>query len=96
MASDGDWSMTVGKVTVRLAHLGGGGGIGLQLPSRTWRRAARIVDALGADGALFELDARAERALDRGLVKGACSWRDIMAAIHAMSREERFEEDTDH
>lgn len=91
MASD-DWTMTVGNVTVSVSHIGGGGGAGgLYLPARTWRRAAVIAGSLGADEALAELHDRAERALERGLVGSACQWRDVMAAIHAIARDERFE-----
>ncbi len=54
------------------------------MPPRTWRRASRIIDRYGADTALEVLDARAEKAVERGDIPSAVRWRDVMAAIHAV------------
>ncbi|MGY3577823.1 hypothetical protein [Bradyrhizobium sp. USDA 4504] len=50
-----------------------------------WRRAARLIERFGADEALAELDRRAERCVDRRDVRSAVRWRNVMAAIHAIS-----------
>ncbi|WP_076866167.1 hypothetical protein [Bradyrhizobium mercantei] len=56
-----------------------------QLTSTTWRRAARLIERFGADEALAELDRRAESCVDRRDVPSAIRWRNVMAAIHAIS-----------
>lgn len=96
MARD-DWSRSIGDVTVRVARLGPVKGTSIpSLPPSVWRRASGIVGRLGVEEGLAALDARADRALERGHVELACRWRDLMAAIHAMSEGERFDGDTNH
>ncbi|WP_139481096.1 hypothetical protein [Bradyrhizobium ivorense] len=63
-------------------------GVYHQLPPRTWRRAARLIERFGADEALAELDRRAESCVDRRDVPSAIRWRNVMAAIHAISSDE--------
>jgi len=66
------------------------------LPPQTWRRACRLIGRYGPDGALERLDARAERAAQRGNFSTAARWRDIMAAIHAISNDEPLPCDSYH
>lgn len=87
----------VGNATARIELLPGNGTAAEWGPSpRAWRRAARFVDALGADAALHVMDARAERALLAGRVATAVAWRELMVAVHRMSREERLDGERDH
>ncbi|WP_449409272.1 hypothetical protein [Methylobacterium komagatae] len=87
----------VGNVTVRIELLPGNGAAAEWQPSlRAWKRAARFVEALGADAALHVMDARAERALVAGRVTSAVAWRELMVAVHRMSREERLNGERDH
>ncbi len=66
------------------------------MPPRTWRRASRIIDRYGADAALELLDARAEKAFERGDIPSAVRWRDVMAAIHATINDTPLEGDSRH
>jgi hypothetical protein len=66
------------------------------MPPRTWRRAARIMDRYGPDEALQLLDARANNAVDRGDISCAVRWRDVMAAIHAVIKDEPEEGEALH
>ena len=63
-------------------------GVYHQLPPTTWRRAARLIERFGADEALAELDRRAESCVDHRDVPSAVRWRNVMAAIHAISSDE--------
>lgn len=65
-----------------------GQGISPQLVPAVWRRAARLIGRFGADKALAELDRRAERCVDRRDVPSAVRWRNLMAAIHAISSDQ--------
>ena len=86
-----------GNITARIEVIGGSGTAGeWNPPARTWRRASRFVDALGADAALYAMDERAERALLAGRLTTAVAWRDLMVAVHRMSREERIVGERDH
>ena len=58
------------------------------LSRSTWIRGVRILKALGADGALDAMDDRASSALDRGHMRIAERWRDLMAVIHAVLEDE--------
>ncbi|MEW6147750.1 MAG: hypothetical protein ACOY3N_31640 [Bradyrhizobium sp.] len=68
-----------------------GQGIYHQLTPTTWRRAARLIEHFGADEALAALDRRAENCVDRRDVPSAVRWRNVMAAIHAISSGESAE-----
>lgn len=59
-----------------------------QLTPAIWRRAGKLIERFGADEALALLDRRAERSVDRRDVPSAVRWRNLMAAIHAISAEE--------
>lgn len=58
------------------------------LSRSTWIRGVSILKALGADEALDAMDDRASSALDRGHVRIAERWRDLMAVIHAVVEHE--------
>jgi len=60
------------------------------LPRMTWMRAVRLMNHYGSDKALDVIDARAERAGDRGDYETARRWRTLIAAIHAMIEEEHL------
>jgi hypothetical protein len=55
------------------------------LPRPVWIRAARLIARFGADPALDLIDQRAEAAFERGDINTCRKWRDVMAAIHAIS-----------
>src|SRR4051812_44239187 len=79
-----------GNVRVRIEVLcGAGGPPRYELPAQVWRRAAWFMSRFGAPRALDLIDARAERALERGNVPAACRWRNLIAAIHAVEEDER-------
>jgi hypothetical protein len=46
-----------------------------------------LIDRYGADGALALLDERAEKCIGRCDLASAVRWRNVMAAIHAISSE---------
>jgi len=54
------------------------------------------MDRYGAALALELLDARANRAVDRGDIPSAVRWRDVMAAIHAVIKDEPEEGEPRH
>jgi hypothetical protein len=54
----------------------------------TWLRGARLMQHLGSDQALEQMDGRADRALARGDLKICHKWRDLMGVIHAIESEE--------
>lgn len=58
------------------------------IPDSAWRRAMALMKKLGSDLALEKMDARAERAFERGDIKACMRWRDLMVAIHAVEEDE--------
>lgn len=87
----------VGRAVVRIEMIPGEGAVcEWDPPPRTWRRASRFVDLLGPDKALELMDERAERAMFDGRPEAALLWRDLMVAVHRMSREERLGDERDH
>lgn len=82
----------IGRTTVSmdLVEPSSSGGQGLydRLVPMAWRRAARLIERFGVDEALAELDRRAERCVDRRDVPSAVRWRNLMAAIHAISSDQ--------
>jgi len=50
----------------------------------------------GIEHALDLIDERAERATERGDLKTARRWRDLITAIHAIERDERLPGDEMH
>lgn len=82
----------IGRTTVTMDVIEGSSptdlGVYHQVPPAIWRRAARLIERFGADEALAELDRRAEECVDRQDVPSAVRWRNVMAAIHAISSED--------
>lgn len=82
----------IGSTTVTLDEVESDGpaheGILQQVPPAAWRWASRLIDRYGADEALALLDERAERCVERRDIRSAVRWRNIMAAIHAVSGED--------
>jgi hypothetical protein len=81
----------LGRTTIALDEIEADGSareaILQQVPPAAWRRASRLIDRYGTDGALALLDERAERCVDRRDLASAVRWRNVMAAIHAVSSE---------
>lgn len=66
------------------------------LSDSMWRRGARFIAKYGPDRALELIDGRAERAFRRADMRTCMRWRDVMAAIHAISDEEPLLTDRIH
>lgn len=81
----------LGRTTVTLDEIETDGwgreGILQQVPPAAWRRASQLIDRYGADEALALLDKKAERCIARRDLASAIRWRNVMAAIHAVSWE---------
>lgn len=91
------WSEKFGNVTVTFTRFGGGAGPTLpDIPPQAWRRGAQFIGALGVERSLYILNARAERALLAGRVITACNWRNVMAAIHAITEEDLARGEASH
>lgn len=87
----------VGHVTVRIESIGGNrGAVDWAPPPSDWRRAVRLIERLGVEGSLNAMDQRAERALCNGRVAVAVRWRNLMVAVHMLSREERLHGERDN
>ena len=81
----------VGKVRITVESIDGDPGVhDYGIPRQSWVRGIRFMQHFGAERALELIDARAERAADRGDFQAARRWRTLITAIHAVMEDERL------
>ncbi|MCW5684208.1 MAG: hypothetical protein KIT85_07400 [Pseudolabrys sp.] len=87
----------VGNIHITIEQIGAEASLhDYGLTRKTWLTGVRLLNRYGADMALEKIDARAEKAADRGDYRTARRWRDVITAIHAMTEIEKLPGDETH
>ena len=85
-----------GEASVSVVVLRGRGAAPYPLKATHWHRAVRLVAGHGVEGSLRRMDARAERAIERGDLATCLAWRELMVAVHAFASMDRQSYDAIH